>query len=96
MGLLPRRGHRLAASAGTAPRRQVEEGAVDVAFLGLPTTERLQGAAARELARDRLVAVVAPDPPLADEPVVDLRRLSSEVVADQRYMPVSDLPCRHE
>ncbi|WP_207931162.1 LysR family transcriptional regulator [Streptomyces sp. 8K308] len=61
---------------------QVREGAVDVAFLGLPTTARPTGVAVRELARDRLVAVLAPDHPLAGEPVVDLRRLSSEVFAD--------------
>jgi DNA-binding transcriptional LysR family regulator len=61
---------------------QVKEGAIDVAFLGLPTTARPQGVAAHELARDRLVAVVAPDHPLADEPVVDLRKLSSEVFVD--------------
>lgn len=39
---------------------QVEQGAAEVAFLGLPTTARLHGVSARELARDRLVAVVAP------------------------------------
>ncbi|MGY0060503.1 LysR family transcriptional regulator [Streptomyces sp. LZ34] len=61
---------------------QVKEGAIDVAFLGLPTTTRPQGVAAHELARDRLVAVVAPDHPLADEPAVNLRRLSSEVFVD--------------
>ncbi|MEU4343345.1 LysR family transcriptional regulator [Nocardia sp. NPDC023852] len=61
---------------------QVEQGAVDVAFLGLPTTARPQGVAAHELARDRLVAVVAPDHPLAHEPAVDLHRLSSEVFVD--------------
>lgn len=61
---------------------QVKQGAIDVAFLGLPTTARPQGVAAHELARDRLVAVVAPDHPLADEPVTDLRRLSSEVFVD--------------
>nr|WP_248843453.1 LysR family transcriptional regulator [Streptomyces virginiae] len=61
---------------------QVREGALDVAFLGLPTTARPQGVAARELARDRLVAVVAPDHPLAGEPSVDLRRLSREVFVD--------------
>lgn len=61
---------------------QVEQGAIDVAFLGLPTTARPRGVAAHELARDRLVAVVAPDHPLADEPSVDLRRLSSEVFVD--------------
>lgn len=60
----------------------VEEGAIDVAFLGLPTTEKPQGVAAYELARDRLVAVLAPDHPLADEPLVSLGRLSSEVFVD--------------
>lgn len=61
---------------------QVKQGTVEVAFLGLPTTARPEGVSARELARDRLVAVVAPDHPLADEPAVDLRRLSSEVFVD--------------
>lgn len=61
---------------------QVKEGALDVAFLGLPTTARPRGVAAHELARDRLVAVVAPDHPLAGESRVDLRRLSSEVFVD--------------
>ncbi|MFJ8307572.1 MULTISPECIES: LysR family transcriptional regulator [unclassified Streptomyces] len=61
---------------------QVRQGSLDVAFLGLPTTARPQGVAAHELARDRLVAVVAPDHPLADEPAVDLRRLSCEVFVD--------------
>jgi DNA-binding transcriptional LysR family regulator len=61
---------------------QVKEGAIEVAFLGLPTTARPQGVNARELARDRLVAVVAPDHPLAEEAAVDLRRLSSEVFVD--------------
>lgn len=61
---------------------QVKQGALDVAFLGLPTTSRPQGVAAYELARDRLVAVVAPDHPLADEPEVDLRRLATEVFVD--------------
>jgi DNA-binding transcriptional LysR family regulator len=61
---------------------QVRQGAIEVAFLGLPTTARPQGVAAHELARDRLVAAVAPDHPLADEPAVDLRRLSTEVFVD--------------
>ncbi len=61
---------------------QVTEGAIEVAFLGLPTTARPEGVNARELARDRLVAVVAPDHPLADAPTVDLRRLSTEVFVD--------------
>lgn len=61
---------------------QVKQGAIEVAFLGLPTTARPQGVDSRELARDRLVAVVAPDHPLAGEPAVDLRRLSCEVFVD--------------
>lgn len=61
---------------------QVKEGAIEVAFLGLPTTARPEGVEARELARDRLVAVVAPDHPLAGEPAVSLRQLSSEVFVD--------------
>jgi DNA-binding transcriptional LysR family regulator len=61
---------------------RVEQGAIDVAFCGLPTAAWPQGVDARELARDRYVAVVATDHPLAEEPVVDLRRLSSEVFVD--------------
>ncbi|MEU0744181.1 LysR family transcriptional regulator [Streptomyces sp. NPDC006134] len=61
---------------------QVKRGAIEVAFLGLPTTVRPAGVSCRELARDRLVAVVAPDHPLADEPAIDLRRLSSGVFVD--------------
>ncbi|HEX6525103.1 MAG TPA: LysR family transcriptional regulator [Streptosporangiaceae bacterium] len=61
---------------------QVKQGVIDVAFTGLPTTARPQGVSARELARDRHVAVVAPDHPLADERAVSLRRLSSEVFVD--------------
>ncbi|MFI6642728.1 LysR family transcriptional regulator [Streptomyces sp. NPDC050504] len=60
----------------------VREGAVEVAFIGLPTTARPEGVHAHELARDRLVAVVAPDHPLAREQAVDLRRLSAEVFVD--------------
>jgi DNA-binding transcriptional LysR family regulator len=62
--------------------QQVRQGTLDVAFLGLPTTAHPRGVAVHELARDRLVAVVAPDHPLAGEPVVALRRLASEVFAD--------------
>lgn len=62
--------------------RQVSEGALDVAFLGLPTTDRPVGVAARQLAHDRLVAVVAPEHPLAGESTVTLRRLSSETFVD--------------
>ncbi|MFE1930771.1 LysR family transcriptional regulator [Streptomyces sp. NPDC059474] len=73
---------RLRVAASDDLVEQVREGAIDVAFLGLPTTARPQGVAAHELARDRLVAVVAPDHPLAGESEVDLRRLSSEVFVD--------------
>ncbi|MFF7177044.1 LysR substrate-binding domain-containing protein [Streptomyces sp. NPDC008121] len=61
---------------------QVAEGTLDLAFLGLPTTARPHGVHGRELARDRLVAVVAPDHPLAGERSVGLRRLSPEVFVD--------------
>ncbi|WP_039799665.1 LysR family transcriptional regulator [Nocardia araoensis] len=61
---------------------KVEQGAIDIAFLGLPTTARPRGVVAHELARDRLVAVVAPDHPLAGQRSTDLRTLSSEVFVD--------------
>ncbi|MEU6851743.1 LysR family transcriptional regulator [Actinacidiphila alni] len=61
---------------------QVRERALDVAFLGLPTMVRPRGVAARELAQDRLVALVAPDHPLAGEGLVTLKRLTSEVFVD--------------
>ncbi|MET9252292.1 LysR substrate-binding domain-containing protein [Streptomyces sp. NPDC003717] len=61
---------------------QVREGSADVAFLGLPVTARPRGVAARELLRDRLVAVVAPDHPLAAESAVDLARLATEEFVD--------------
>ncbi|WP_328392135.1 LysR family transcriptional regulator [Nocardia sp. NBC_00416] len=61
---------------------QVREGTLDVAFLGLPTTARPHGVADHELARDRLVAVVAPEHPLAREHSVDLCRLATEIFVD--------------
>jgi DNA-binding transcriptional LysR family regulator len=61
---------------------QVRQGTLEVAFLGLPTTARPEGVQARELARDRLVVVVAPDHPLAEESEVSLARLASEVFVD--------------
>ncbi|MCZ4120337.1 LysR family transcriptional regulator [Streptomyces sp. H39-S7] len=72
----------LRVSASELLVEQVRDGGLDVAFLGLPTTARPEGVAACALARDRLVAVVAPDHPLAAEPVVDLLRLSREVFVD--------------
>ncbi|NUS55790.1 MAG: LysR family transcriptional regulator, partial [Streptomycetaceae bacterium] len=61
---------------------QVRQGEIDVAFLGIPATARPRGVAARELTRERLVAVVAAGHPLAEESSVDLRRLSGEVFVD--------------
>ncbi|MQA62948.1 MAG: LysR family transcriptional regulator [Actinophytocola sp.] len=61
---------------------QVKQGVIEVACLGLPATAQPHGVGARELARDRLVAVVAPEHPLAGKPKVNLRRLSSEVFVD--------------
>ncbi|MFF2656228.1 LysR family transcriptional regulator [Kitasatospora sp. NPDC058032] len=61
---------------------QVRQGAIEVAFLGIPVTARPRDVMARELARERLVAVVAPDHPLAGETSVDLRRLAPEVFVD--------------
>ncbi|MEU6954604.1 LysR family transcriptional regulator [Streptomyces sp. NPDC045714] len=61
---------------------QVREGEIEVAFLGIPVTARPRGVHARELARERLIAVVSPAHPLAGASSVDLRRLSSEVFVD--------------
>ncbi|MEV8415236.1 LysR family transcriptional regulator [Streptomyces niveus] len=61
---------------------QVRQGDIEVAFLGIPVTARPRGVMARKLAEERLVAVVSPDHPLADETSVDLHRLSSEVFVD--------------
>ncbi|MEV4556356.1 LysR family transcriptional regulator [Kitasatospora sp. NPDC049285] len=60
----------------------VRQGALDVAFLGLPPTARPPGVAVHELARGHLVAVVAPDHPLAGRPTVDLRTLATETFVD--------------
>ncbi|MER7552661.1 LysR family transcriptional regulator [Streptomyces anulatus] len=61
---------------------QVRKGEIEVAFLGVPVTARPRGVHARELARERLVAVVSPTHPLAGESSVDLHRLASEVFVD--------------
>lgn len=61
---------------------RVGEGDVQVAFLGLPTTARPQGVEAHVIGRDRLVAVVSPDHPLAGGGPVDLRRLAEEEFVD--------------
>ncbi|MFI7226428.1 LysR family transcriptional regulator [Nonomuraea angiospora] len=65
---------------------QVRQGALDIAFLGLPPSVRPKGVRGLALARGELVAVVAPGHPLANPPAdaggVDLRRLSDEVFVD--------------
>ncbi|HET6289928.1 MAG TPA: LysR family transcriptional regulator [Amycolatopsis sp.] len=61
---------------------QIKDGAIEVAFLGLPVSDRPHGVATCELGHDDLVAVVAPGHPLAVESEVDLERLSTEVFVD--------------
>lgn len=61
---------------------KVREGGLDVAFLGLPVSAEPQGVVVHELAREQLVAVAAPDHPLASEESVCLRRLASEPFVD--------------
>lgn len=76
---------RISLSVGASDEltEQVRQGEIDVAFLGIPATARHpRGVVARELGRERLVAAVSPDHPLAGESAVDLRRLSSEVFVD--------------
>ncbi|GGL53862.1 LysR family transcriptional regulator [Planomonospora parontospora subsp. antibiotica] len=61
---------------------RVRQGTLDVAFLGLPVGAPPKGVRGRELARGRLVAVVAPGHPLADREHVELRDLSGEPFVD--------------
>ncbi|MEU7647596.1 LysR family transcriptional regulator [Streptomyces huasconensis] len=61
---------------------QVRDGALDVAFLGVPPGFRPQGVRDRELTHGQHVAVVAPDHPLATETEVDLSRLVEETFVD--------------
>ncbi|MEU0468548.1 LysR family transcriptional regulator [Amycolatopsis sp. NPDC006131] len=61
---------------------QVRQGALDLAFLGLPVTARPEGVRGHELARDRHVAVVAPGHPLAGRSSVDLATLAAEQFVD--------------
>lgn len=61
---------------------KVRSGCLDVAFLGLPVSAEPQGVAVHELARDQLVAVAAPDHPLASQESVCLRRLAAEPFVD--------------
>ncbi|MEU6782678.1 LysR family transcriptional regulator [Nonomuraea angiospora] len=61
---------------------QVRQGALDIAFLGLPPSVRPKGVRGRALARGELVAVVAPGHPLA-APLTDaLAGLSADPPTD--------------
>ncbi|MDQ4055104.1 MAG: LysR family transcriptional regulator [Actinomycetota bacterium] len=61
---------------------RVAEGVLDVAFLGLPADAVVTGVVDHVLARDRHVAVVAPDHRLAGTKKVRLPRLAEEVFVD--------------
>jgi len=64
---------------------EVADGQLDVAFLGLPSTARPTGVRSHELARDRLVAVLAPEHPLAGAQDVGLADLAAEPFVDFPY-----------
>src|SRR5690349_2017239 len=61
---------------------QVREGALDLAFLGLPPGVQPSGVRGRELARDEHVAVVAPAHALVGRASVSLAELASELFVD--------------
>ncbi|MFI6942675.1 LysR family transcriptional regulator [Streptomyces sp. NPDC050418] len=69
-------------AASDAMSADVAAGNLDVAFLGLPAGREPQGVDTRELAREKLVAVVSPTHPLADQSKVTLRRLAESPFAD--------------
>lgn len=60
----------------------IREGTVDVGVLGLPSGDVPAGVRSRVIARDRHVAVVAVDHPLAGRRSVDLARLADETFVD--------------
>ncbi|MFV5992652.1 LysR family transcriptional regulator [Streptomyces sp. NPDC056231] len=62
--------------------QEVQDGTLDVAFLGVLPSYRPKGVRDRELGRGELAAVVAPGHPLADESQVDLERLARETFVD--------------
>lgn len=61
---------------------EVAAGALDMAVLGLPRTDRPRGVEYRELARQDLVAVLPSAHPLADRRVVALEDLAGAAFAD--------------
>jgi DNA-binding transcriptional LysR family regulator len=64
---------------------EVATGLLDAAFLGLPSAARPTGVRSHELARDRLVAVLAPDHPLAGAERLELADLAAEPFVDFPY-----------
>lgn len=61
---------------------KVTEGVIDVAFLGLPAETAVTAVRDHVLARDHLVAVMAPAHPLAGVRDLRLKRLADEVFVD--------------
>lgn len=60
----------------------IRDGAVDVGVLGLPSGDIPAGVRSRVLARDRHVALVGADHPLAGRRSIDLARLADETFVD--------------
>ncbi|MBH0777792.1 LysR substrate-binding domain-containing protein [Nocardia bovistercoris] len=60
----------------------VRDGAIDLAFLGLPASQQPSGVHSHAFAEDRLVAVVAPGHPLTEHAEVDMVTLAAEVFVD--------------
>lgn len=73
---------RLTSGDSDAFVRQVGEGALDVAFLGLPAGREPAGVSSRLLARDRHRVVVAPGHRLAGRRRLRLEQLAEEVFVD--------------
>lgn len=61
---------------------QVKDGSIDIGFLGLLPGTIPKGVSDRELERGNLVAVVAPDHPLAERAETDLASLAGETFVD--------------
>ncbi|WP_245857988.1 LysR substrate-binding domain-containing protein [Mumia flava] len=61
---------------------QIAAAAIDVAFLGLPPAVEPAGVRSRRLGRGELVAVLAPDHPLADVDRTDLAALADHPFVD--------------
>ncbi|MDG4865252.1 LysR family transcriptional regulator, partial [Streptomyces sp. T-3] len=72
----------LRVGASDAMTAEVVAGDLDVAFLGLPAGTEPEGVATRELARERLVAVVSPTHELAGRRKVMLGELAGSPFAD--------------